>query len=271
MNNISEILLSDFNDEENSIEYCNNCNEPLQTKVKILGKTRIMPIKCQCELKKLKEEEAIKQKQKLERDMDDLIYSGLMDRKYLSNTFENDNMNNPKITNICKKYVENWEQMKKENIGILLYGDVGLGKTYYACAIVNELFKNGVSVCVTSFPKIINKITNFDNESKVLLEKMQTKSLLVIDDLGVERNTEFALEQMFTIINDRLMSNLPVIITTNLDLEEIKNETNINKKRIYDRILEMCPVALYITSQNKKSERQARAKIKTELARKILL
>ena len=65
-------------------------------------------------------------------------------------------------------------------------------------------------------------------------------SLLVIDDLGVERNTEYAMEQMFTVIDSRYRSKKPLIVTTNLKLEEIKNPPDLAHARIYDRILERC-------------------------------
>ena len=70
-------------------------------------------------------------------------------------------------------------------------------------------------------------------------------SLLVIDDLGVERNTEYAMEQMFTVIDSRYRSKKPLIVTTNLKLEEIKNPPDLAHARIYDRILERCAPVLF--------------------------
>ena len=65
------------------------------------------------------------------------------------------------------------------------------------------------------------------------------------DDLGVERNTEYAMEQMFTVIDGRYRSRKPMIITTNLKLEEIKNPPDLAHARIYDRILEWCAPVLF--------------------------
>ena len=64
--------------------------------------------------------------------------------------------------------------------------------------------------------------------------------LLIIDDLGVERNSEYALENIFSVIDWRYRSGRPLITTTNLPLVQLKQETKIGKKRIYDRILERC-------------------------------
>ena len=63
---------------------------------------------------------------------------------------------------------------------------------------------------------------------------------LIIDDLGVERNSEYALENIFSVIDWRYRSGKPLIITTNLPLAQLKQEIKIEKKRIYDRILERC-------------------------------
>ncbi len=74
---------------------------------------------------------------------------------------------------------------------------------------------------------------------------MDDCSLLVIDDLGVERSTEYAMEKMFTVIDSRYRSRKPLIVTTNLKLEEIKNPPDLTHARIYDRILERCAPVLF--------------------------
>ena len=108
----------------------------------------------------------------------------------------------------------------------------------------------------------------FDDDSIVLLESMQDgvlysnillklylKSLKhggriqldedIIDDLGVERSAEYAMEQMFFVIDSRYRSRRPMIITTNLKLSELKNPPDLAHARIYDRILERCAPILF--------------------------
>ena len=72
---------------------------------------------------------------------------------------------------------------------------------------------------------------------------------VLVDDLGIERNSEFALEQVFNVIDGRYRSKKPMIITTNLTLSELKNPSDLMRKRIYDRILENC-IPLKINNQN---------------------
>nr|WP_317360025.1 ATP-binding protein [uncultured Tyzzerella sp.] len=250
------------------ITYCENCGEQNTMVINLLGVDRLVPCLCNCRKAKIEQEKLEEHQKEIERRMSTLIAQGIMDKEFLQNTFEKDNGSNMKVFNVCKKYVENWEKMKSENIGILFYGDVGRGKTFYASCIANELFKNGVSVCITSFPKIINKLMNFTEQSKLLVEKVKSQSLLVIDDFGVERETEFVLEQMFQIIDDRLRSGLPTIITTNIELKELKEPKTLAQRRIYDRILEMCSIQILVDNKN---NRQEKANRKTQLARQLLL
>lgn len=69
---------------------------------------------------------------------------------------------------------------------------------------------------------------------------MNQSKLLIIDDLGAERGTDYSLERVYDIIDSRYRSNKPIILTTNLTMEQMKNCEDIRYNRIYDRIFEMC-------------------------------
>lgn len=250
------------------ITYCEVCGAQINMVINFLGKEKVVPIICDCRKKEIKKQQLLEEQKVLHQRIDLLISQGIMDKEFLKNNFENDNGSNIKIFNICKKYINKWEDMKKENIGIIFYGDVGCGKTFYASCIANELFKNGVSICITSFPKIIDKLMNFTEESKMLIEKVKTQSLLVIDDFGVERETEYVMEQMFKILDDRLRTGLPTIITTNLEIKQLEQPKTLAQRRIYSRILEMCPIKILVDNENNRQEKSER---KTNIARKILL
>jgi DNA replication protein DnaC len=73
----------------------------------------------------------------------------------------------------------------------------------------------------------------------------------VIDDLGIERETEYAKEQVYNVIDSRYRANLPMIITTNLSIDKIKNPTDIENGRIYDRIIERC-FPIEVKGQNRR-------------------
>ena len=153
-------------------------------------------------------------------------------------TFENDNGKNPLI-NKAKTYADKWSDMLSKNIGLLLWGEVGTGKTYFASCIANALVENCVSVKMTNFSTILNDLF-YENNKNQYMNRLNNHNLLIIDDLGIERDTEYALEQVYNIIDARYKSNKPLIITTNLSITEIKNPVDTAHKRIYDRVLEMC-------------------------------
>ena len=153
-------------------------------------------------------------------------------------TFENDNGKNPLI-NKAKTYADKWSNMLSKNIGLLLWGEVGTGKTYFASCIANALVENCVSVKMTNFSTILNDLF-YENDKNQYINRLNNHNLLIIDDLGIERDTEYALEQVYNIVDARYKSNKPLIITTNLSITEIKNPVDTAHKRIYDRVLEMC-------------------------------
>lgn len=153
-------------------------------------------------------------------------------------TFENDNGRNPLISK-AKTYADKWSDMLSKNIGLLLWGEVGTGKTYFAACIANALVENCVSVKMTNFSTILNDLF-YENDKNQYIDRLNNHNLLIIDDLGIERDTEYALEQVYNIIDARYKSNKPLVVTTNLTITEIKNPVDTAHKRIYDRVLEMC-------------------------------
>ena len=95
--------------------------------------------------------------------------------------------------------------------------------------------------------------------------------LLILDDFGMERGTEYGLEQVYNVIDSRYRSGKPLIVTTNLTLEELQNPEDTVHARIYDRLMEMCcPVC--ITGENfRKAKAQAKMeRLKMLLNRKII-
>lgn len=71
---------------------------------------------------------------------------GITDPAYFYSTpSTRDDKRNPKVSDVCRRYVENWAEMKARNIGILFYGDVGTGKSFLACAIANALLERFIA------------------------------------------------------------------------------------------------------------------------------
>jgi DNA replication protein DnaC len=175
---------------------------------------------------------------------------GLPDPELRQHTFENDLGYNPRQIKMARNFVENWEEFRKNSMGLLLWGDVGTGKSFIAGCIANALLDRGVPVMMTNFTRLLNKLTDLHSgDRNKYIDSLNTYPLLIIDDLGVERNSEFAREQVFSIIDSRYRSQLPMIITTNLTVEELKNPADLMRARIYDRVMERC-TPVRVNNQN---------------------
>ncbi len=157
--------------------------------------------------------------------------------------------------------------MKANNIGILFYGNAGTGKSFLASCIGNGMLERNVSVAATNFPRLLNLIQG-TYEKQELIDRLSIYKLLILDDLGAERDNDYAKEQIFNIIDARSKSKLPVIVTTNLKIEELKDPNSMQYTRIYERVLEMCPIRLRLNGENR---RKGNAAEREQIARKILL
>ena len=130
--------------------------------------------------------------------------------------------------------------MKSENIGYLLWGNVGTGKSYFAGCIANALMEQEIPVCMTNFAMILNNLFTSAEGRNEYITRLCAYPLLILDDFGMERGTEYGLGQVYNVIDSRYRSNKPLITTTNLTLEQMQHPQDTAHARIYDRMLEMC-------------------------------
>lgn len=241
---------------EDGLLYCHKCNTRKQTEVNVLGTIRRPMCMCKCEAEKMAAEEAERQRIKFAERVKDLRRMGFPDADMQNWTFENDDLTNEKITNAAKRYVEKFPEFRDRGKGLLFYGNTGTGKTYAACEIANALIDRGCPVLVTNFARILNTLQS-TFEKQEYIDDLNCYQLLVIDDLGVERDTAYAKEQVYNVIDARYRSGLPMIITTNLTMDKIKNPDDIESRRIYDRILERCfPIEVDGASRRRKAVRE---------------
>ena len=226
---------------KDGLTYCGKCKTRKQLRVNFNNQTHVVGCMCKCaseELEKKKKQDAYDEQM---RRIDRLKDASMMDRKYRDVSFEKYQVTgeNQKVFNLAKKYAQRFSEMYKKNQGLLLYGPVGTGKSFTAACIGNHLLSHAKSVIMTSFVKILQDIWENDQEADYITI-LNSASLLIIDDLGTERETDYALEKVYNIIDSRVRANKPMIITSNLELKDMMECHDIRKKRIYDRILECC-------------------------------
>ena len=196
---------------------------------------------CHCE----REIEGKKHEAQVAEDMErirKLKKASLMDEKFSAATFEHfkPTKYNGRNLKLCRRYAEKFDLMLEKNQGLLFWGDVGTGKSYAAACIANYLLDRKIPVIMTSFVKLLEVIQASREEEPAILSRLGYARLVIFDDLGAERGTDYALEKVYNIIDSRYRKGLPMVLTTNLSLDEMKREVDVRYSRIYDRIFENC-------------------------------
>ena len=225
---------------------CGVCGQhkEIRRDVPYLG-IRIHPRNCECENRRLREEEEAKKIAKEREAVRELFKYSLIDDRFKESRFENfiRNEYNVRQLMIAQRYVERFDEMFRRNKGLLFYGEPSTGKTYLASCIANALMDKRIPIIVTSLIKLTSSAGPFSKDEekrRILLEKMNAARVMFIDDLGTERDTPYKMEQVFEIIDSRYGAKKPMIVTTNLSLQQMQNEPNIRQRRVYERIFEVC-------------------------------
>ncbi len=214
--------------------YCQKCGEPLEVIIEheLIGKRKVRCI-CSCMAKERNAEEERYKEEERQRKRQ-ICFHGSKMMKCRFETSEDG-----ELLKVAKNYAEYFPDFRKQGKGLLLYGAVGTGKSHVAACIANKLIDEGYSAFMSNFATIANELQGTFEKQKYI-DSLIRYDLLILDDLGIERKTDFMQEQVFNVIDARYRSGLPFIITTNLQTDELKKTTDIGNIRIYDRILERC-------------------------------
>ena len=252
-------------DQETGLKYCAKCKTPIEKEIDFFGEIKKVGILCQCKKERQKLEEEKRKENKRLLKIEHLKKECFFDPILLNWNFKNMDKDS-EHEKVAKNYVEKFDEIYENNIGLIFTGNVGCGKTYLASAIANALLEKEISVKMTNFSVILNDMTNFEIDKSKYIDNLNHKKLLIIDDFGMERDTDFAAEHIFNIIDSRYRSGKPLIITTNLNISALTNPETIKDKRIYSRILEICSPIIF-TGENRRIEKM---KEKSKLAYEIL-
>jgi DNA replication protein DnaC len=142
-----------------------------------------------------------------------------------------------------RSYIRNIDKNLADGRGFWFFGDVGTGKTSLAMLVSKSALEAGRSVAIYSMPRLLADIKEtYEDRSErsymQLFERLCSVDLLHIDDLGAEKRTEWVLEQLYAIVNERWQEQKSMVVTTNLlDPEELRAQIGA---RTVSRVTEMC-------------------------------
>ena len=130
----------------------------------------------------------------------------------------------------------------------------GTGKSYAAGCIANALIDRLESVLFVGMSDVVNRMqSNFGTDRDHYMKTLMRPDLLILDDLGAERNTRFGKEPVFDVVDNRLLSGKPMIVPPNIPLSVMKQAADLDDRRIFDRILEVCVPIMFDGDSFRKS------------------
>jgi DNA replication protein DnaC len=172
--------------------------------------------------------------------------SGVIPKKYKGVSFDRPPVTEiaPAVTRVVARYVRSIDEQLDTGRGLWLYGSVGTGKTTLAMLVSKAALEAGRSVAIYSLPRLLAEIRmTFDDDTDRsytdLLDRLAGVDLLHIDDVGAEKTSPWVLEQLYAIVNARYEEERSVVITTNLERDELAEQIN---ERTVSRLEEMCEI-----------------------------
>lgn len=173
---------------------------------------------------------------------------------------------NDKAFRTCKAYAERFDELsKREQNGLAIIGPIGTGKTHLAASIANALLQTGKRViCMPSVDMLakIRATYKEDGNDDEIMNDLKTADLLIIDDLGKEKATEWTSQTIYSIINARYENERPTVITTNYTLKNLVDrmtpsgsQDSITAAAAVDRLFETCIEVPMLGQSWRKSQR----------------
>lgn len=240
---------------EDGLLMCGKCHTQKEcTLTKRDGTTRTVRCACECSVTQNAREAEEKRKRDRLQYLDGMRRTGFPDAEMREWTFSKSDHTDQKNENIARKYVANFDAMRSQGTGLLLCGSVGTGKSFLAAAIANELISQGTPCLMTNFSRIISRISEKFGGDQKYLDDLNRFDLLIIDDLGAERDSEFTWEKVMNVIDARYRAGLPLIVTTNLNPKDLYDPSDIRRQRVFSRLKEMC-IFLEVNGADRRSKK----------------
>jgi len=148
---------------------------------------------------------------------------------------------------LVRAYIRDLEKQLDQGRGLWFFGDVGTGKTTLAMLVSQTAIEARRSVAIYSLPRLLAEIRgtfedDADGSYVDLLDRLAEIDLLQIDDLGAEKTSDWVLEQLYSIINSRYEAQRSIIITTNLERDQLAEQIGERTVSRLEEICELCPL-----------------------------
>lgn len=159
-----------------------------------------------------------------------------------------------------KNFYDTYEDEPHQK-GLYLHGSFGSGKTYLVCAMLNELAKKKIDICVAYYPELLRSLKDsFEKDFASRIDKLKKVSILFLDDIGAEAVTQWARDEVLgTVLQYRMDASLPTFFTSNLTIDELETHLSSTKngveqvkaRRIIERIKQLT-IPLELVSTNRR-------------------
>ena len=220
----------DYTDGETGLLMCGKCRTPKQCRPFPVAD---IAVSCLCDCMKAEDEAAHgRLRQNQYEKLRSICFQG---SELIGATFARDDCSNPKLSETCKAFAEIVTGGSSRD-WLLLWGDCGTGKSFMAACIANAAIDAGMTARFITVPEIEQQLWNADRAT--VYDEFNHVDLLIIDDFGCERRTDYMDEIKFNLIDGRLRSGKPCVITTNLTLHDFAVPADLTQKRIVSRIFE---------------------------------
>jgi DNA replication protein DnaC len=257
-NDVQQVREGDYVSEEDGLLYCGKCGRPKQIRITVNGSAKVQNCRCGCA-----EEEGAEE--------NDVPPTPGPLRRYPLCTFRHVRKGGLQTSLDCfTAYADHWEDMKRTGLGLLLTGEAGFGKTFYAACIGNALKERGVGVTMVPVSELIQVMRALDGDRQSRVRRtLEQEDLLILDDLWMETLDPWDTELLLAVLGCRDLNRRPTIITSRQDLRHyIPEGPGSNRRRqLAELLCRNCHIPLMIPDPEARWEAdQERKDLRLELA-----